>query len=94
MSKALSDQLAPAIKNNFTLPLMLYQDSSDYTVSNIDITELVFLASSLATNYSGMEILSTDGTYKMEKGDASAQYILDQESFFETILSIYYIQID
>ena len=91
---AFASQLVPAVRNDFTLPIKLYQDSSKYTVSNIDIAEIVFLASSLATNYSGIEFLGTTGEYKMVEGDQSAEYFIDQESFFETILDIYYTRID
>lgn len=91
---AFANQLAPAVAKDFSLPLTLYRDSSKYTVSNIDITEIVFLASSLAMNYSGIEFFGMEGEYKMVEGDSSAEYFINQEAFFETILDIYYTRID
>ena len=83
----------PAIKDDFTLPLKLYQDSSEYTVTNINPNIMTYLASSLATNYSGLNMITTKGEYKMVTGDASAEFKLDKNDFFEKILDIYYNKI-
>ena len=87
---AFASQIVPAIKSDFTLPLKLYQDSSEYTVTNINPNIMTYLASSLATNYSGLNMITTEGKYKMVNGDASAEFKLDKNDFFEKILDIYY----
>lgn len=88
-----ANQVVPAIKNDLGVPMDLYRDSSKYTVTNIDLTEITYMASTLAMDYTGMDLITTSGKYKMVEGDASAEYILDKDAFFETILSLYYIQI-
>lgn len=88
-----TSQIVPAIKDDFTLPLKLYQDSSEYTVTNINPNIMTYLASSLATNYSGLNMITTKGEYKMVTGDASAEFKLDKNDFFEKILDIYYNKI-
>lgn len=87
------NQIIPAIKNDFRLPLKLYQDSSKYTVTNLNANIMTYLASTLALNYSGLNMVTTEGKYKMVKDDVSAQFKLDKKDFFEKILDIYYIQV-
>lgn len=90
---AFTNQIVPAIKKDISIPLKLYQDTSEYTVTNINPTVMTYLASSLAMNYSGLNMITTEGTYKMVEGDASAEFHLDKDDFFEKILDIYYIQV-
>ena len=89
-----ANQIVPSIRKDFRVPISLYSDSAQYSNSNMGIPELVFLSSSLATTYSGIEFIGTPGTYKMVQGDTSAEYLLDQKAFFETILDLYYTKID
>ena len=90
---AFASQIVPAIKNDLTLPMDLYNDSSKYTVTNIDASKLTYLASSLATKFSGIEFITINGQYEMVEGDKSAQYKIDNEQLFETILNLFYTKI-
>ena len=54
---------------------------------------MTYLASTLAVNYSGLNMVTTEGKYKMVKDDASAQFQLNKKDFFEKILDIYYIRV-
>lgn len=90
---AFASQVVSAIKSDITLPMDLYNDSSQYTVTNIDASKLTYLASSLATKFSGIEFITTTGQYEMVKGDKSAQYKIDKEKLFETILDLFYTKI-
>lgn len=90
---AFASQIVPAIKNDLTLPMDLYNDSSKYTVTNIDASKLTYLASSLATKFSGIEFITINGQYEMVEGDKSAQYKIDNEQLFETILDLFYTKI-
>lgn len=89
-----ASQIVPAIKNNFNLPMKLYQDSSKYTVTNIDISDLTYLASTLAFNYSGLELVTTSGKYLDVADDEFAEFKINRTKLFETVLSIFYIQVD
>lgn len=91
---AFSSQIIPAIKSDINVPVRLYRDSSEYTVTNIDVSALTYLASTLAFKYSGLEFITTSGEYKDVSGDEFAEFELDKDEFFETILDIFYIQID
>jgi anionic cell wall polymer biosynthesis LytR-Cps2A-Psr (LCP) family protein len=89
-----ANRIVPAIKEDFQVPLTLYNDASDYTVSDFTVPEMVYLSSSLATTYSGLDIVGTKGTYQLKKDDGTAQYLLDQKAFFETLLDLFYERID
>ena len=54
------------------------------------MSALTYLASSLALNYSGLNLIPVEGEYKMVKGDNSAEFNIDKTSLFETILDIFY----
>ncbi len=92
--EAYAGQTVAAIKKDYSIPKKLYDDAAKYTVTNMDISKLFFLAPSLATNYSGLNFITTAGEYKMVEGDESAQFHLDNEKFFENILDIFYRQIN
>lgn len=90
---AFASQIVPAIKNDITLPLDLYNHSAEYTVTNIDTSKLTYLASSLATSFTAIDFVTTSGTYEMVEGDESAQFHIDKDALFETVLDLFYTQI-
>lgn len=91
---AFASQIVPAIRNDFGIPFDLYRDTADYTVTNIDISSLTYLASSLAFRYSGLNLVTIDGEYQMAEGDNSAEFNINKTKLFETILDTFYTQIN
>lgn len=89
-----ANQIVPAIKNDFQIPIKLYQHSSQQTVTNIKTSILTYLASSLATNYSGLNMTTTSGTYVDVPSDAAAEFKVKKKKLFETVLDFYYTKID
>lgn len=89
-----ANQIVPAIKRDFQIPLKLYQHSSDYTVTNIKTPILTYLASSLATNFSGLNMTSTSGKYVDVPSDSYAEFMVKKKKLFETVLDFYYTRID
>ncbi len=85
-------RIVPATRTNLNTPSKLYRHSRKYTVSNLDMPKLVYLATDLAFGNQGFEMINTKGKYKMVKGDASAEYFVKEKPFFETILDIFYNQ--
>lgn len=89
-----SASIVPAVKKDYSLPIKLYNDSSKYTVTNINVSDMTYLTSQLASTYSGFEMYSVPGKYKDVTKDASAQFYIDKTKLFETILKIFYKKID
>lgn len=89
-----ASQTVEAIKKDFSLPLKLYENTKEYTVTNISPSELAYLGTTFARNYSGLELITTKGTYKMVDGDNSAQFHVDKEDLFKKVLDIFYTQVN
>ncbi len=89
-----ANQIVPAIKQDFQVPIKLYRHSSAETVTNIQMPILTYLASSLATNFSGLNMKTTNGKYIDNPDDPAAQFIINKKPLFETVLDFYYTRID
>lgn len=91
---AFAGRILPAIKNDLKLPVKLYQHTSKYTVTNLDTDIMVYLASALVSDYSGLNISSIAGKYVEVKDDTYAEFIVDKEVLFETVLDFYYTKVN
>ena len=72
----------------------MYQHSAKHTVTNIKAPVLTYLASSLATNYSGLNMTTVGGKYVDAPDDEAAQFKVKKKELFETVLDFYYTQIN
>ena len=85
--------LAAGTKENLMLPVDLFNAASPYTVTNIDIPKVTYLASNiLEKDFSEIEMQNVPG--EVVQGEVYAEYHLDQEKFFEMFLNVYYTPID
>ena len=87
-----AQRIVPATRSNLNTPNKLYTHSKKYTVSSFDSSMVVYLATDLAFNFHGFEMINTKGKYKKVKDDPSAEFFLKEVPFFETILDMFYIQ--
>lgn len=85
-------RVMPATRSDLNTPSRLYNHSQKYTVTNLDASVLVYLATDLTFNFNGFEMINTKGKYKKVPEDASAEFFLKEVPFFETILDIFYTQ--
>ena len=85
-------RIVPATRSNLNTPSKLYNHSKKYTVSSFDPSMVVYLATDMAFNFHGFEMINTQGTYKKVKEDASAEFFVKEVPFFETILDMFYIR--
>lgn len=91
---AFSNRIIPSIREDFTTPLLLYRDSSKYTVTNITPTVLTYLASTVAFKHSKLDLITTEGKYITTNESAFPQFKLNKRKFFETILDLFYNKVD
>ncbi len=89
-----ANQTVQAIKKDISVPITLYNHTKEYTVTNITPSEITYLGTSLATKFTGLELITTKGEYKMVDGDESAQFHVDRDDLFEKLLYLYYTQVD
>lgn len=87
-----AERIVPATRSNLNTPTKLYNHSKKYTVSSFDPAMVIYLATDMAFNFHGFEMINTKGTYKKVPDDPSAEFFLKEVPFFETILDIFYTQ--
>lgn len=82
-----------AVRKDFTLPLTLYREMSDYTVTDIRASEITYLASlMLKYGFSEQDMRSIPG--EVVKGEKYAEFIPDEEKMFELILDVFYNEVN
>ena len=89
---AFLQQAISQTKKNLTLPVTLYNDVSDYMVTNISASEVTHLATLMIQNgVSGGDILTVPG--EVTQGDVYAEFNPDDEELYKLILSVFYKEI-
>ena len=89
---AFLQQAISQTKKNPTLPVTLYNDVSDYMVTNISASEATHLATLMIQNgVSGGDILTVPG--EVTQGDVYAEFNPDDKALYKLILSVFYKEI-
>ena len=83
-------------RSDFGVISALYQAITPYMVSNLDLNEALYLAQFCLDNRVSFDIRSIAGEYDWleHNGVRNSVFYLDGDSLFETVLSVYYTQID
>lgn len=98
--KAFAAQLVPAVKNDFSIVNDLYNTASLYSTTNIDISNVTYMASLLLSKeITDFESVTLDGEMKESdrkdyNGFVYAEFYPDEDSTLETVLDTFYTQID
>lgn len=89
---AFLQQAISQTRKNLTLPVTLYNDVSDYMVTNISASEVTHLATLMIQNgVSGGVILTVPG--EVTQGDVYAEFNPDDKELYKLILSVFYKEI-
>lgn len=86
-----ANQLVPAVKKDIMIPLDLYNNAKEYVVTNLSPSKITYLASSIATSYNGLNIVSVPGTITANEEDGKAIFTPDSEKLYEILLDTFYI---
>ena len=98
--KAFAAQLVPAVKNDFSIVNDLYNTASLYSTTNIDISNVTYMASLLLSKgINDFESVTLKGEMiESDRKDYSdfvyAEFYPDEDSTLETVLDTFYTQID
>lgn len=80
-------------KQSITFPLDLYNQIDDYMVTNIDPAKISYFSYNLLSHgFTDSDMVTVPG--KAAMGKEYAEFTVEQEPFYEMILSTYYQQID
>lgn len=94
---AFAATLTQQAKSDFSVISRLYQALTPYMVSDLDLSDAVFLAQTYLEHGMSLEFLSFDGTYdwlENSHGTKNAVYYPDEDSLFEAVLAVFYTQVD
>lgn len=98
--KAFANQLVPAVLNDFSIVSRLYNTASNYSSTNLDLSNVTYLASLLVSKgVRDFETETLQGEMKeSEKTDYAdyvyAEFYPDEELTLETVLDTFYTQVD
>ncbi|MBO4894803.1 MAG: LCP family protein [Clostridia bacterium] len=86
------DKALSQIKKNFTLVTKLYNQAMNYTVTDISLDKVTYLASTAISKDVGVrDYVTVPGEYV--QGEKLAEYHVDRTALFEMILSLYYTKL-
>lgn len=87
---AFANQLVPAVQKDISVPLTLYNDASEYIVTNLTPSKITYLASNIASSYNGLDIITVPGSIEANKENGTAQFIPDSVKLYEILLDTFY----
>lgn len=92
---AFSNVLRERARTDFGVISTLYSELSPYMVSNLDLSDVIFLAQIYLDSGLSIDFSSISGTYDLlELEGTHSVFYPDEDSLFQTVLDIYYVQID
>lgn len=98
--KAFAGQLVPAVANDFSVVSNLYNTASEYSSTDISLSNVTYLASLLLSKgVTDFETITLEGEMKpsdnTEYADVVyAEFYPDEDALMETVLSVFYNQAD
>lgn len=99
--KAFADSLIPVIKKNFGVVSDLYNTAKQYSQTNLSLNNVTYLASVMLSNgITDFETYTLDGTVDLRAPDPSnpdyvnAYFTPDEDQLMQTVLDVFYTQID
>ena len=78
-----------SIKKDITSSVRVFNESAPYSVTNLDASKVLFLATELVTGGSlDTEMKTIPGKMRLDEG--LARYDIDEDAFFRQFLSVFY----
>ena len=91
--KAFAAQALGMAQGNVGTLLDLFNTASEYSITNLGVSEFGYLATSvLSSGITNLNVTTLSG--EMQHGEKYAEYYLDKNSVYETVLDVYYRQVD
>ena len=91
--EAFASKALASAKGNVTSLIDLFNVASQYSVTNLGVNEFSYLASSVLTNgIASLEVVTLPG--EPVQGAQFVEVHLDEEAVYQTVLDVYYTQVD
>ena len=91
--KALTTQVLKQCKKNLRIAIQVYNAVSDNVVTDLKLSDVLYLATKATKMKITDEIRSVPGDVTVNEDTHYAEYYIDEEGCFELLLSIYYEEI-
>lgn len=91
--KALASQTLRVSPGNLGVLVNLFNTTSQYSITNLGFNEFSYLATSLISNgITDLDVVTLPGQIK--QGKKYAEFYLDKDGVYKTVLNVYYHQVD
>ena len=91
--KAFAAQALGMAQGNVGTLLDLFNTANGYSITNLGVSEFSYLATSvLSSGITSLNVTTLPG--EMQQGEKYAEYYLDKNAVYETVLDVYYRQVD
>ncbi|MBQ2568916.1 MAG: LCP family protein, partial [Ruminococcus sp.] len=88
-AKGFISTMMGSIKKDITSSVRVFNESAPYSVTNLDASKVLFLATELVTGGSlDTEMKTIPGKMRLDEG--LARYDIDEDAFFRQFLSVFY----
>jgi anionic cell wall polymer biosynthesis LytR-Cps2A-Psr (LCP) family protein len=92
--KALAAKTLNTAKGNPTALVDIYNTMTGYATTNLEASEVSYLATVMANGSAEFDTVSLQGESVFNDESPWEQYILDKASVYQTVLDVYYEQVD
>ena len=89
--RAFTDKALQMTKTDLKTPAKLYQTAAKYSVNNLTLANVTYLAGCVLNNGAQLEFKSTPGETRM--GEEYVEFYPDPTQLYETILDIFYVEV-
>lgn len=91
--KALASQALKVSPGDLGTLINLFNTANEYSITNLGFNEFSYLASTLISNkISDLDVVTLPG--QMKQGEKYAEFYLDKDGVYKTVLDVYYHQVD
>ncbi|WP_172623410.1 LCP family protein [Arabiibacter massiliensis] len=91
--KAFAAQALGMAQGNVGTLLDLFNTASEYSITNLGVNEFSYLATSvLSSGITSLDVVTLSG--EMQQGEKYAEFYLDKDAVYQTVLDVYYRQVD
>lgn len=91
--KAFAAKALNQAKGNVGAMVDLFNTARDYSITNLGVSEFSYLASTaVSSGISSLDVVTLQG--QAVQGDGHMEFNLDQASVYQTVLDVYYTQVD
>lgn len=84
------DKVVNMTKNDFSVPLDVFNAASSYSCTNLNISKVCYLAEEMITDKGGVSTAFYNVPGEVVMGEKYAEYYVNEDEFYEMFLEVFY----